>query len=615
MSSPGPRVGTELAGYRIESVLERGGMSVVYLAEHLRLGRKVAMKVLAPELADDERFRERFIGESRLAASLNHPNIIPIYDAGEAQGVLYIAMRLVEGSDLKTIIEREGRLDLDRTLWILRQAADALDMAHSAGLTHRDVKPGNILITPATETRREHVFLTDFGLTKRTDSQTGYTVTGQFVGSIGYVAPERIEGKKSDGRVDVYSLGIVLFECLAGHLPFARDNDMATMWAHINEPPPLLSASRPELPLALDAVVAKAMAKAPDDRYPTCGELAAAAEAAASADTGVVAARSESPSITRLRPGPVPRPETEVAAPSFPAAPPVPVPPSQPPPVEEPRERPPRPPGPPGDKRTRRTAVVIPLVVLLIAGVAAGGYFLGRSSVHPTPGSSRNAVGGGPSAAAVPGCTDLNGNPVSVGSTDIAADTVTCLLVKHVPGQIREGCVVQNGTTDAAKLPLAGAAQQPPAADVFLLCDHVSFGGNTFTVWYLFKHDRDEVGVDYQQILTSNHIAVNENASEQSCATTHPIERRWYVEKQSLDPAGAATNVVHTFDPRDALAFSKFYPVYGRFACFQEGADEWIAWTDANLTVLTVAKSSGGNWDKLQTWWAIDAGPGHPPVA
>jgi serine/threonine protein kinase len=617
-----PRVGTELAGYRIESVLGRGGMAIVYLAEHLRLGRKVALKVMAPELAGDERFRERFISESRLAASLHDPNVMPIYDAGETEGVLYIAMRLVEGSDLKTIIVNEAPLDLRRTVSIIRQAANALDAAHAAGLIHRDVKPANMLVTPASGSQPEHVYLTDFGLTKRAESKTGYTKTGTFVGSIDYLAPERIEGNTpATSQVDVYSLGCVLFECLTGRVPFVRDNDMSVMWAHMNEPPPRVTASRPNLPPAIDEVVARAMAKAPKDRFASCGDLAAAAEAVASANTAATVAAPPGPTMTQVRPQSTPQSEqTRAASSSFPAAPPVPpapaapVPAPEPSPVEQPRERPLEP-RPREREGTRRPARVLPLAALLIVALAAGGYLLGRSTAGTTSGPSPRATGGGAPVPAGAGCTDLAGSPVAVGGKAISGDSITCLLAKHVPAEIRDGCESLNGKTDAAKLPLPGAAQQPPVADVFLLCDHVSFGGNTFTVWYMFKHDRDEVGVDYQQILTSNHIAVNENANQQRCATTQPIERRWYVEKESLDPAGAATNVVHTFDTHQALPFSKFYPVYGRFTCFQDGADEWIAWTDANLTVLTVAKSAGGNWDKLQTWWATDAGPGHPPIA
>src|SRR6266498_2546607 len=252
------RVGTELAGYRIESVIGRGGMGVVYVADHLRLKRKAALKVLAPELASDERFRERFVIESELAASLEHPNIVPIYDAGEADGLLYIAMRLIEGRDLKTLIEREGSLDPDRTVSLISQVASALDAAHAKGLIHRDVKPANVLIGGT-----DHAYLTDFGLTKRPDQTTGLTKTGQFLGSVDYAAPEQFEGKPLDARTDVYSLACVAYECLTGEVPFRRDQEAAVMYAHLRDAPPRASASRPDLPPDLDGAISRGMAKRP----------------------------------------------------------------------------------------------------------------------------------------------------------------------------------------------------------------------------------------------------------------------------------------------------------------------------------------------------------------
>jgi len=184
------RIGSDLAGYRIEGILGRGGMSVVYLAQHLRLDRRVALKVLAPDLAEDERFRERFIRESRIAAGIEHPNIIPVYEAGEADGVLFIAMRYVRGTDLKFLIRSEGKLEPARAIHMLAQVGSALDAAHEDGLVHRDVNPGNILIAPGTDKApREHVYLSDFGLTKRSSSESGITATGQFVGTLDYAAP------------------------------------------------------------------------------------------------------------------------------------------------------------------------------------------------------------------------------------------------------------------------------------------------------------------------------------------------------------------------------------------------------------------------------------------
>jgi tRNA A-37 threonylcarbamoyl transferase component Bud32 len=267
-------VGTEIAGYRVESFISRGGMAVIYRAHDRRLGRRVALKLLAPELSQDERFQQRFLRESRLAASLDHPNIIPIYEAGEASGLLYIVMRYVEGSDMKELLDREGPLDLDRITAILRQVGAALDAAHARGLVHRDVKPGNILI--ASGTGREdpdHVYLTDFGLTKRSSSLSGQTTSGRFIGTMEYVAPEQIGGKPVDARTDVYSLGCVLYHGLTGEPPFDRDDEAALLWAHLADQPPPVSARRPDLPPGLDAIVAKAMAKAPEDRYGSCRDL------------------------------------------------------------------------------------------------------------------------------------------------------------------------------------------------------------------------------------------------------------------------------------------------------------------------------------------------------
>jgi serine/threonine-protein kinase len=281
MSVPGdPRVGTELAGFRIERVLGRGGMGVVYLAEQLRYGRKVALKVLAPELTDDTLYRERFEQEWRTAARLDHPSIVPIFEAGEADGVLFIAMRYVEGIDLQALISNEGQLTPERTLDVLGQVAGALDAAHTKGLVHRDVKPANVLIASGPGIAGEHAYLADFGVAKQSHTRSGLTQTGFFVGTVDYAAPEQIEGKRVDGRADLYALGCVLYQCLSGSRPFERESQVALISAHLFEPAPALSAKRPDLPGALDPVIAKALAKSPDDRYATCSELIAAARSA-----------------------------------------------------------------------------------------------------------------------------------------------------------------------------------------------------------------------------------------------------------------------------------------------------------------------------------------------
>jgi serine/threonine protein kinase len=267
-----PRIGTEFAGYRIVALLGRGGMSIVYRAENPRLGTTVALKVLAPELVEDESFRERFVTESRLAAALNHPNIITIYDAGEADGSLYIAMRYVSG-DLKQVFDTEGALPPGRLVALLGQTADALDAAHAKELIHRDVKPANILLDGGGPERPELAYLADFGLTKHAGSISGMTVAGSFVGTIDYVAPEQIDDGSLDGRADLYSLGCVAYEGLTGSPPFRRDTQPAVLWAHMQDEPPRASEHRADLPAATDDVVVRALAKDPDERYDSCGEF------------------------------------------------------------------------------------------------------------------------------------------------------------------------------------------------------------------------------------------------------------------------------------------------------------------------------------------------------
>ena len=270
--------GTTVAGYRIEALIGRGGMGAVYRAEEVGLGRKVALKVIAPELAQDERFRERFLRESRIAASLDHPHVVPIYQAGEENGVLYLAMRYVEGTDLAKLLSGEGALEPRRTVEILSQVAEALDAAHEKGLVHRDVKPSNVLIAEAAG--KEHCYLADFGLTKRTGSLSGVSAPGDVVGTLEYVAPEQITGASLDERADVYSLGCVLYECLTGQSPFPRATDVALLWAHVHEEPTPPSQARPELPKELDTVLSRALAKEPGRRYRSAGELVAAARQA-----------------------------------------------------------------------------------------------------------------------------------------------------------------------------------------------------------------------------------------------------------------------------------------------------------------------------------------------
>jgi serine/threonine-protein kinase len=267
---PDPRVGSELGPYRIERVIGRGGMGVVYLATHTVMQRRVALKLLAPEYAEDAAFRARFLRESRLAAAIDHPNIIPIYEAGEIAGTYVLAMRFVEGTDLQARLTT-GPLAPREVVHILGQVASALDAAHAAGLVHRDVKPANMLLAPGQGAdRADHAYLTDFGLTKQRGTESDLTRAGSFLGTVDYIAPEQIEGKPVDGRADQYSLAAIAVAALSGEVPFPRDSDVAVINAHLRDDPPSLHERRPELPAAVDAVVRRGMAKRPADRYPEC---------------------------------------------------------------------------------------------------------------------------------------------------------------------------------------------------------------------------------------------------------------------------------------------------------------------------------------------------------
>jgi ABC-type transport system substrate-binding protein/tRNA A-37 threonylcarbamoyl transferase component Bud32 len=271
----GLSIGAVFAGFHVEALIGEGAMGAVYRAVDAH-GTRAALKVLVPELARDERFRNRFLRESKLAATLDHPNIVSTLGAGEEDSELYLAMEYVQGPDLRGVLRREGRLGVEQALDLLGQVAAALDAAHAKGLVHRDVKPGNILLDEPTG----HVYVCDFGLARHVSSVSSLTGDRGFVGTIDYVPPEQVEGGPIDGRADVYSLGCVLFECLTGTRPFERDSELAVVFAHLNEPPPRLSDIRSDLPEAFDHVFATALAKAPNDRYTTCSELINAARAA-----------------------------------------------------------------------------------------------------------------------------------------------------------------------------------------------------------------------------------------------------------------------------------------------------------------------------------------------
>jgi sugar lactone lactonase YvrE len=362
--------GTVFAGHRIESLLGRGGMGVVYRARELALDRVVALKVIAPELLDDGAARERFVGEARVAGAIEHPNVIPLYYAGEAEGTAYLAMRYVEGADVRTLVRTEGALPPARAVAIAAQAGAALDAIHAAGFVHRDVKPGNLLLDGS-----GHVYLTDFGLARRMLTRGGVTRSGHWVGTLDYVAPEQIRGGRIDARADVYGLGGVLHFMLTGHVPFEREEE-ATLWAHLVAPPPRPSLLRPGLPAALDAVVQRALAKDPDERQPSAGDLA---RAAASACSGVAATAPER-MVARGAASPAGAPREAGLAEEVPTL-------TRPPPL------------PAGVRGGRRRALPLGLVAALAAAAAAAATIALRGEGDPAPATGERST---PTASAAP---------------------------------------------------------------------------------------------------------------------------------------------------------------------------------------------------------------------
>jgi serine/threonine-protein kinase len=348
------------------------------------------LKLIVPELADDPDFRARFKRESLLAASIDHPNVVPVYEAGEADERLFISMRWVDGTDLRSLIVEEGRLEPRRALAILQQLAGALDAAHRRGLVHRDVKPANVLVSRDGE---EHAYLTDFGLTKKAASDSGLTKTGAFVGTPDYTPPEQIKGEHADARADVYALGCLFFHELTGNPPYPRDSEVAKMYAHLQEPPPSLTATLPSAPRELDSVIARALAKEPDERFPSAGDLARAASAAMagaapsqperSLATGPAAPTGHIPATA---PAPSVQPTEQAAPPTEPAASPTELaatrhqpPPAQAPPATAPRApaTPPSPPTPP--PRSRRSPLPFVLAGVALLAVAAVGLAIALS--------------------------------------------------------------------------------------------------------------------------------------------------------------------------------------------------------------------------------------------
>jgi Protein kinase domain len=392
-------VGSRIGGYLLEEQVGHGGMAVVFRALDERLGRRVALKILAPALAADLAFRQRFIRESRAAASVDDPHIIPVFEAGEADGVLFIAMRYVRGGDVQSLIVREGALAAARVAGIVSPIALALDAAHAAGLVHRDVKPANMLLD-GQQGRPDHVYLSDFGLSKEALGSTRLTGSGQFLGTVDYVAPEQVDGRPVDGRTDQYALGCAVFEMLCGEPPFRRDHGMAVLLAHLSEPPPLVTSRRPELPRALDLVFARVLAKSPGDRYGSCREFSDALRGALrlalydiALPVGHATTEVAWPGAAAASGG-IAAGATEAAAPvnagsGMPTSPPV-----------SPQPDTPRPPDRAGPANSRGAAGRWPIIVAVVAGaaaLAAVAVSLAALASRPSPAPART---GGSTAAA-----------------------------------------------------------------------------------------------------------------------------------------------------------------------------------------------------------------------
>jgi serine/threonine-protein kinase len=305
-----------LAGHRIDALIGEGGMGMVYRATHLQLHRTVALKVLPPSLAADPDYRRRFEREAAIAASLEHPHVVPIYDAGHANGILYLSMRFVDGEDLGAVLRREGMLGVERVCAVLGPVADALDAVHEAGLVHRDVKPGNVLIARAARPRGvEQVYLCDFGIAKgRSATAAEITSAGQYIGTLQYSSPEQIEGKWLDGRSDQYGLACLVFRSLTGQVPYPRPETAGVLYAHLTADPPRPSLHRPDLPAAVDAAVARATAKQPDRRFPSCAAFIAALRAAAAP---LPSPRPRPDAPARSLPKTLPLPEPRVDEPTL----------------------------------------------------------------------------------------------------------------------------------------------------------------------------------------------------------------------------------------------------------------------------------------------------------
>jgi YVTN family beta-propeller protein len=545
-----PLVGEEFAGYRLVSVLGRGGMSIVFRTENPRLGNVIALKVLDPALASDDIFRTRFLEESRIAASMNHPNVIPIHDMGSSDGLLYIAMRCVTGTDLRQMLKKRGRLQPETAIFLLDQAARALDAAHRRGLVHRDVKPGNLLVERGNEgTDPDHLYLADFGITKHLGGRTGLTSTGAFLGTIDYVAPEQIRGISVLGLADQYSLGCVLYECLTGRVPFEKDLDAAIIWAHVEEPPTPPTLIRPDLPPGIDDVFSRVLAKHPGDRYETCRDFMTAARGA----LGHMADPPLPSGSLPMRPsgsGPAWYPPTELAHESAAAyqAPTSNWPSIATTPPSDGRPAPPigGPPGPPGGRRRRGRSggwlVAAAALVLVAGGIAAaltivltGGHNNPTAAATKTPAAVRSSsTAPRVTVPAVEGKVQVGQNPSYI---QVAPNGKFAYIVDPGAGAI----TVLNTATDL----VSGTVKIPLGPPQF-----VSFSPDSQTAYVSVYNTRGSVHLIAFVNTASGAVTstVQVDNFTPGASTTSPDGRYLYVPNHNMATSGANENAVDVID-------------------------------------------------------------------
>jgi serine/threonine protein kinase len=648
-----PLVGEEFAGYRLVSVLGRGGMSIVFRAENPRLGNVIALKVLDPALASDDIFRTRFLEESRIAASMNHPNVIPIHDMGSSNGLLYIAMRCVTGTDLRQMLKKRGRLQPETAVFLLEQAARALDAAHRRGLVHRDVKPGNLLVERGNDgADPDHLYLADFGITKHMGGRTGLTSTGAFLGTIDYVAPEQIRGISVLGLADQYSLGCVLYECLTGRVPFEKDLDAAIIWAHVEESPTLPTALRPDLPPAVDDVFARVLAKRPGDRYETCREFMTAAREA-------LGPMAEPPSpggslqMFTPRSGaagyplvPSPGPDAPSAFPAFTAlsAPPASVGPGLPeqagypselahesadafpdptaqwssvesasPPPPSPPTGQPIPPLPPGPsrRRTRRRGrrrgwLVAAAALILVAG-AVTGVALSLTGGHGTPqaaGAKTPATGAAMNTGTTMASPATNAGVSSMPATAPAtqsARTASCApdgTTASTAGNMgQSGPATLTGVLQQANLCSTPAGVLPTSSCKAQSAANVTctrpVAGITSVTFHTYASRTDLYNAYESQVALINGSYRQNTKTRCGDSIAGYSETGWnHLEAHPTQ---------YTVQQMESSSFNQVSAM-GRQACFIAGGKPYLVWTTDVGNMLAVA--TGSSMNALYNWWA-----------